>query len=248
MKYVFVFALLTFPSLVFGAVDTGLVGCSGPDCNACSFVQMISNIIQWLVGILVIIAVLLIVRAGFELVVSQGNPAALTNAKKMMTNVAIGFVIMMAAWTIVDTVIKALVDPSAGFGVWNQISDCGTTPATSNTTQHTSTDAIQAASSNENVQGHGDSANTGAAIGTINASASVPSVGTVYIDNTPAYGETLAAGPHNGHQVQLVEVPTTTEFKVKDLVTGETYIEACGLLLPEQCGQLPSLGTITVKQ
>lgn len=118
---------MLFPLVVPSAESAGLVTCSGPDCNLCSFVTMVNNLVAWLVGFLTLAAVLAIVYAGFKLVVSGGDEGAMTDAKKMLTNIVIGFVIVLSAWLIVDTLMKALVAPGVGFGVWNDIPDsqCG---------------------------------------------------------------------------------------------------------------------------
>ena len=51
---------------------------------------------------------------------SAGNAGALERAKGMMTNVVIGFIIVLSAWLIIDTVIKTLVDETK-FGVSHEI-------------------------------------------------------------------------------------------------------------------------------
>lgn len=133
MKWIFVLTLLVvslavmFPSVTLAVDPGGLVTCSGPeDCNFCTFIQMVSVIISWLFGFLVLVAVLLIVFAGFKLVVSAGNPSAMTAAKGMISNVIIGFVIVMAAWLIVDTLMKTLANPGAkiDIGMWNELDGC----------------------------------------------------------------------------------------------------------------------------
>jgi hypothetical protein len=129
MKYIpFVVALLyAVPLAVFAQDPGGLVNCSGPDCNFCSLVNLTKILIDWLFGFLVLAAVLVLMIAGFKLVVSAGNPSAMSDAKNMATNVIIGFVIVMAAFIIVDTLIKALVKPDSAFESWNEIqgAECG---------------------------------------------------------------------------------------------------------------------------
>jgi hypothetical protein len=106
---------------------SGLVTCSGPDCNFCSLVSMVNVLTDWLFGFLVLAAVLVLMIAGFKLVVSSGNPGAMSDAKSMATNVIIGFVLVMAGWLIVDTIIKALVVPGSEFASWDEIqgAQCG---------------------------------------------------------------------------------------------------------------------------
>ncbi len=78
------------------------------------------------------VAVRIVIYAGLKLVVSAGNPSAMSDAKKMLTNVLIGFVIVLSAWLIVDTIMKALLNPNyesgeIEFGPWNQLeaNQCG---------------------------------------------------------------------------------------------------------------------------
>lgn len=128
MKAFILTALAGLPLVVFGQnseYGDPLVPCSGPDCNFCSIVTLVQNIINWLFGFLTLVAVILLVVAGFKLVTSAGNPNAWETAKKMLTNVIIGFIIIMAAWLIVDTIMKALLAPDSGMGPWNSFSAGG---------------------------------------------------------------------------------------------------------------------------
>ncbi len=95
-------------------------------CNFCTLLKMANNIINLLFELLVIAAVILVVVAGFKLVTSAGDVSAYEHAKSMLTNVIIGFVIVMSAWFIVDTIFKMLVKEK-NFGVWNKIEgiECG---------------------------------------------------------------------------------------------------------------------------
>lgn len=92
-------------------------------CNFCTLLAMGGNIVDLLFQLLVIAAVILIVVAGFKLVTSAGNPQALEGAKSMLTNVIIGFVIIISAWLIVDTIFRMLAQENEGidFRVWNRI-------------------------------------------------------------------------------------------------------------------------------
>ncbi len=90
-----------------------LVRCEGPDCDFCTIVESANYLINWLIGILIVLAVFLIALAGFKLVTSGGNSGALDEAKKMLSNALIGFIIVLAAWLIVDTIMKGLL-PNQG--------------------------------------------------------------------------------------------------------------------------------------
>ena len=107
--------------------DTDLVTCSGPDCNLCTAVDMVDNIVDLLFTLLSVGAVIVLVVAGFRLVVSAGNPDAMSKAKSMITSVIVGFIIVLSAWLIVDTIMKAVISDEVDFGMWNVIDgqDCG---------------------------------------------------------------------------------------------------------------------------
>ena len=56
---------------------------------------------------------------------AQGNMSEISAARSMFTNVAIGLVIILAGWLVVDTVMRTLVVSDTSFGPWNRI--CNTT-------------------------------------------------------------------------------------------------------------------------
>jgi hypothetical protein len=125
--FIFSASLLCIPLISFGQEATGLVTCGNtgqPDCNFCTFLQMTDNVIDFIFAIMVLAAILVIMMSGFKLVVSGGNVSAMEEAKGSITNVIVGFVIVCAAWLIVDTMMKALIDTESGFGMWNEIEDC----------------------------------------------------------------------------------------------------------------------------
>jgi len=114
---------LNIPVFVYaqqGLVPCGRVGQA--DCQTCHVVQLVSGVNAWLVGILAIVASIMFMIAGFRLVTSNGNPSVLQDAKSMIINVAIGFVIVLAAWLLLDLFMKSLLsDSEQGLGPWNQI-------------------------------------------------------------------------------------------------------------------------------
>ncbi len=99
-----------------------LVTCNGPDCTFCSVIMLVNNITDFVVLIAVVIATIMLVIAGFKLVASKGNPGAMTAAKELLINITIGILLVMAAWTLVDTIMKLMVseDISNRFGPWYQ--------------------------------------------------------------------------------------------------------------------------------
>jgi len=107
--------------------NTDLVSCTGEagdECGWCELMQMVDNIINWLFMFFTLAAVMMVMYVGFKLVVSQGSSEAMGEAKSMMTNLVIGFVIFISAWLIVDTILKMTIDPVSNFGPWNELGKC----------------------------------------------------------------------------------------------------------------------------
>jgi len=119
MKYLHLFVffflgLLVYisPVEVFAQDPTGLVPCDGTTenpCNSCQLVVLGENILQWLIGVMLVIFAIMVAISGFNLVTSGGNPQAKTEAKKKLTNSFVAIVIVLAAWLIVDTLMRSLL-------------------------------------------------------------------------------------------------------------------------------------------
>jgi hypothetical protein len=125
----FVFPLLIGAVVYFlpeTASAQGILGgvCSGTECSACDIAVIANSFISWLIGAVMVLFAVLMVIAGFGLVTSGGNPDALSTAKSKFTNAIIGLIIVLSAWLIVDTLMKALVGESgqvSGNLAWSEI-------------------------------------------------------------------------------------------------------------------------------
>jgi len=99
-----------------------LVPCSGLDCTACDFVDMGNGILKWLVGILFIVFAIILFIGGWGMVTSAGNTSAKEAAKSKISSALIGILIVLAAWLMVDTLLRALLPSDTGeitgFGFW----------------------------------------------------------------------------------------------------------------------------------
>lgn len=130
MKYLTVLyvaiLILWVPEL---SLAQGFVPCSGTECDACHFVAMANTIIVWLIGAFFLLFAVLAVMAGFGLVTSGGNEAAKSSAKSKFTNAFIGLIIVLAAFILIDTIMRSLLknptDIYTGYGPWSEIK-CGT--------------------------------------------------------------------------------------------------------------------------
>ena len=100
--------LVTLP-LELQAQAGGLITCDGTTCGSCEFVELINNLIKLLFGLVSVVFAVMMAIAGIGLVTSGGSPGALEAAKSKLSNALIGLVIMLAAWLLVDTIMKALL-------------------------------------------------------------------------------------------------------------------------------------------
>lgn len=91
-------------------------GCTGLDCSACNVVDMVNGGLIWLIGILFVVFAVLMTIAGVKLVTSGGNPGALNAAKSSFISAIVGMIIILSAWLIVDTIMRALVGSDGNEG------------------------------------------------------------------------------------------------------------------------------------
>jgi Lysozyme like domain/Type IV secretion system pilin len=119
------------PTITDGAIapGQGFVPCSGEGCSACHFVVLANTIIKWLIGMSFLLFAVLAVKAGFGLVTSGGSTTALSAAKNNFTSAFIGLIIILAAWLMVDTLLRGLLGKDGvlsdgtveGYGPWSQV-------------------------------------------------------------------------------------------------------------------------------
>ncbi len=74
-------------------VDTGL--------GTADLKDTVVNIIQWLLGVLALVAVTLIIYGGFVWLTAAGNEEKIEKAKKVISAAVIGLIIVLLAWAIV---------------------------------------------------------------------------------------------------------------------------------------------------
>ena len=90
------------------ALGGGIVSCGrsgGTMCTLCDLIKGISDIITYLMKIAIGVAVLAICIGGVLYVVSAGEPGLVEMGKNAMKNALIGFVITLAAFLIIETLI-----------------------------------------------------------------------------------------------------------------------------------------------
>ena len=113
-------------NLFFGIANAaGLVPCGGPGevvCTSCHIFVMIQNLLRYAMQIAVVFAVITLVVLGLRYMVdAKGGKVILM---KRIKSLAIGIVLVMCSWLIINTVI-VMVSPADGvFNNWYMI-ECG---------------------------------------------------------------------------------------------------------------------------
>lgn len=74
--------------------------------------ETVIAIIQWVLGLLGLIAVIMILIGGFKWMTAGGNEEKVESAKKLLTAAIIGLVIILLAWAIVIFVLGVLQNTS----------------------------------------------------------------------------------------------------------------------------------------
>jgi hypothetical protein len=83
--------------------------------------QTVQNVIRFAVTLGIFFATLALVYAGFVWMTSRGNPERVSQGRNMLLNVFVGLAVLLAAWLIVDFIMKTLYNESTEFGPWNSI-------------------------------------------------------------------------------------------------------------------------------
>ena len=122
----FSFFLLLSPAF---AQARGLVPCGGytdsgarePVCTVNDVFYLFARVINWLISLAGIYAVIQIVIAGFFLTISQGNQEAITKHQGHLTNVIIGFVIVMIAFVSINTLVNTVLQSKCKIDLSNPL-------------------------------------------------------------------------------------------------------------------------------
>jgi hypothetical protein len=112
-----------------GTISEGLVPCEGALCSTCDVVVLANTGIKWLLTLSFLFFAVLAVRAGVNLILAQGKPGALQDARQSFTNAFIGLIIILVAWILVDTLLRNLLGKDGvlsggvieNYGPWSKV-------------------------------------------------------------------------------------------------------------------------------
>ncbi len=96
--------------------DPSVIG----SCDLCALLATIQSVVNFIISMAFVLLTLVIMIAGFQMYMSQGNPGAFSRSIQQIWNGVIGLVITLAAWVIVNTVLHFFAHGSVLF--WNRIS------------------------------------------------------------------------------------------------------------------------------
>jgi len=74
--------------------------------------ELIGRLIEWIIGIALVVAPLIIVFAGFSYATAGGDPSKIEKAKTMLLYAAVGMAVVLLAKSLVDSLKKIIVLPS----------------------------------------------------------------------------------------------------------------------------------------
>ncbi|MFH1866946.1 MAG: hypothetical protein ABIJ81_02595 [Patescibacteria group bacterium] len=77
-------------------------------------IESVARIINILLGFLGVIAIIIIIVAGFQWMTAGGNEEKIAGAKKMLGAGVIGLVIILAAYAIASFVVGGLIEQTGG--------------------------------------------------------------------------------------------------------------------------------------
>jgi hypothetical protein len=85
--------------------------------------QTLQYVVRIVITIAFVIATLALIYAGFTWMTSAGNPGKVEQGKHLLVNTLLGIFIILAAWLLIDFVMKTIYNESSetSFGPWNNI-------------------------------------------------------------------------------------------------------------------------------
>jgi len=102
--------LLAAPAVVAAQVDVDAMYGTTFGLGTADLEATVINIIQWILGFLGLIAVIIILYGGFVWMTAAGNEEKVSKAKKVIGAAVVGLIIVLLAWAIVMFVVQQTKD------------------------------------------------------------------------------------------------------------------------------------------
>lgn len=109
------FTLLALPVVTHAQATTFSVESVGSQIGLgdADLKETIINILNWLLGIMTLVAVVMIIIGGFTWLTAGGNEEKVDKAKKIISAAVIGLIIVLLAWAIVIFVARTTANVTA---------------------------------------------------------------------------------------------------------------------------------------
>jgi len=98
-------SLLALPAVAAAQVSTGNYGPTF-GLGTADLESTVVNVVQWVLGFLGLIAVIMILIGGFQWMTAGGNEEKVASAKKIISAAVIGLIVVLLAWAIVIFVVS----------------------------------------------------------------------------------------------------------------------------------------------
>ena len=98
-------AALALPLTAVAQVGTGNYGTTF-GLGTADLESTVVNVVQWVLGFLGLVAVIMILIGGFQWMTAGGNEEKVASAKKIISAAVIGLIVVLLAWAIVIFVVS----------------------------------------------------------------------------------------------------------------------------------------------
>lgn len=103
------------------ALAQGLVpACTGIECTLCDLLQLVKNVIYWMLNISIVLAGLFFAWGAILMLTARESQEQVTSGRKTMATAAMGILIAFTAWLILGTLIQVITGSPSKLP-WNQI-------------------------------------------------------------------------------------------------------------------------------
>lgn len=94
-----------------------------PPCTWCHLMQLITNVISFLIYIVIPLAAVMIVVGGIFIMTAGGSTERVSKGREIVTAAITGLIIALLSWLIIDTIIKIIAVgwDSLQIGPWNKL-------------------------------------------------------------------------------------------------------------------------------
>ncbi len=126
MRKIILISSFCFLSLVSITQAAGLVPCGGStgiECTWCHLMQLFKNIIDFMLYLVIPLAIIMIVVGGIMVMTAGGSTERASKGREIITAAVIGLVIALLSWLIIDIIIKVIGQGwnTLKIGPWNEL-------------------------------------------------------------------------------------------------------------------------------